>query len=249
MFLYHDLFITTTIAVLMGRTDPYPDLVVNRPKGSLLTSSNLLSLVMQIALTAAIQLGALLLLMLQPWYKPVNPIGDEVIIPCWEVTVIFSVSSFQYLILALAFSYGPPYRQPFYTNKLFLIALILLTAFSLVLTLLPIGPLADFFELMRINLDPFNYRFWEPQTNGSTRSDNDDSLFLFRGCLLLLVVLHAVVALFIENLVAENESCPPNTFRGPKNKYKMVELQILLDKDWPPLSHSSTHDLLALQTH
>ena len=84
MFLYHDLVITTTVAVLMGRTDPYPQLVVQRPKGSLLTSSNLLSLSMQIALTAAIQLAALLLLMLQPWYQPVRPLGDQVIIPCWE---------------------------------------------------------------------------------------------------------------------------------------------------------------------
>lgn len=111
MFLYHDLVVTTSVAVLMARTEPYGDLAAQRPKGSLLSSANLLSLAMQIALTAAIQLGALWLLMTQPWYEPVQPSGDEVIVPCWEVTVLFSVSSFQYLILALAFSYGPPYRQ------------------------------------------------------------------------------------------------------------------------------------------
>ncbi|EFX79100.1 hypothetical protein DAPPUDRAFT_53014, partial [Daphnia pulex] len=177
MFLYHDLFITTTVAVLMGHTEPYPHLVVHRPRGSLLTSSNMLSLVMQIALTAAIQLGALLLLMLQPWYTPVRPEGDEVIIPCWEVTVIFSISSFQYLILALAFSYGPPYRQPFYTNKLFLFAMMVLTAFSLVLTQRP--------------------------TNDPRNSE-------------------------------------------PKNKYKKVELELSLEKDWPPLGQASTSEILSL---
>ena len=249
MFLYHDLFITTTVAVLMGRTDPYPQLVVHRPKGSLLTSSNMLSLVMQISLTAAIQLGALLLLMLQPWYQPVRPEGDEVIIPCWEVTVIFSISSFQYLILALAFSYGPPYRQPFYTNKLFLLALIILTAFSLVLTVLPIGPLADFFEVMGINVDPFRW-YSDDQSIGATRTDDDDNMYLFRSCLILLVVLHLSVALYIENLVAENESIqrPPHDPRNsePKNKYKKVELDLAIEKEWPPLSQASTSEILSL---
>ena len=263
MFLYHDLFITTTVAVLMGRTDPYPQLVPQRPKGSLLTSSNLISLVMQIALTAAIQLGALLILMVQPWYRPVRPEGDEVVIPCWEVTVIFSVSSFQYLILALAFSYGPPYRQPFYTNRIFLLALIVLTTFSLVLTLLPIGPLADFFEVMRINLDPFIYTALWGGTDGdggiedvsAGRSDEDDNLYLFRGCLLLFVVLHAVVALYIESLVADNEALqrPPaelfqqnNSERGPKNRYKQIELDLAFDQDWPPISHATTNEILAI---
>ena len=209
----------------------------------------MLSLVMQISLTAAIQLGALLLLMLQPWYQPVRPEGDEVIIPCWEVTVIFSISSFQYLILALAFSYGPPYRQPFYTNKLFLLALIILTAFSVVLTVLPIGPLADFFEVMGINVDPFRW-YSDDQSIGATRTDDDDNMYLFRSCLILLVVLHLSVALYIENLVAENESIqrPPHDPRNsePKNKYKKVELDLAIEKEWPPLSQASTSEILSL---
>ena len=125
-----------------------------------------------------------------------------------------------------------------------------MTAFSLVLTLLPIGPLADFFELMRINLDPFDLRFWGPQSDSSTRSDDDDNLYLFRGCLLLLVLLHLVLALFIENLVENShQTGPSSSFRGSKNKYKMVETQIIEDKDWPPLSYSSTSEILALEAH
>lgn len=252
MFLYHDLFITTTVAVLMGRTAPYPDLVTQRPKGSLLTSSNLLSLVMQIALTAAIQLGALLILMLQPWYQPVRPEGDEVIIPCWEVTVIFSVSSFQYLILALAFSYGPPYRQPFYTNRLFLLSLIVLTAFTLVLVLLPVGPLADFFEVMRINLDPRIYALFSASDGvyEDNSDDQSDNLYLFRSCLLLFVVLHAVISFYIEHLVGENESMqrPPScaSQHGPKNKYKTVEMDLASDREWPPISHATTSEIFSL---
>lgn len=251
-FLYHDLFITTTVAVLMSRTDPYPHLVVHRPKGSLLAKSNLLSLAMQVALTAAIQLGALLMLMLQPWYRPVRPEGDVVIIPCWEVTVIFSISSFQYLILALAFSYGPPYRQPFYTNRLFLLSLIVLTAFSLVLTMLPIGPLASFFEVMGVSFDPFHAfdSYMKTSLVVGNRSDTDDDMYVFRGCLILFVILHTVLALFIEKLVADDESRNrvPNITNHAclKNKYKKVELDLAMAKDWPPISQACNTEILAV---
>lgn len=37
-------------------------------------------------------------------------------LPNYENTVVFSLSSFQYLILAAAVSKGAPFRQPLYTN-------------------------------------------------------------------------------------------------------------------------------------
>ncbi len=73
------------------------------------------------------------------WYSPLEDslVDEEERILCWETTVIFIVSSFQYLILAAVFSKGRPYRKPLYSNKPFLASLIILTLFSLVLTTYP----------------------------------------------------------------------------------------------------------------
>ncbi|GLG97387.1 Calcium-transporting ATPase sarcoplasmic/endoplasmic reticulum type [Gryllus bimaculatus] len=53
-FLYIDLVITTILAVVMGRTEPSPSLVVQRPLGSLLAPSNMFPLFLQLALVQTI---------------------------------------------------------------------------------------------------------------------------------------------------------------------------------------------------
>ena len=64
------------------------------------------------ALAASAQLAAMWLLERQVWFEPVPPSGpdQDVTTVCWENTVVFYVSSYQYLILATAFSRGAPFR-------------------------------------------------------------------------------------------------------------------------------------------
>ena len=77
-FLYIDLVITTTVAVLMGRTGPWHALVRERPPGSLVSGHNLLSVGLQILASLAGQLTAAIFLHSQDWYSPVTPQGDQV---------------------------------------------------------------------------------------------------------------------------------------------------------------------------
>ena len=148
-FLYIDLFITAIVAVLMGRTRPYDKLVAQRPSGSLISGPNLISVFAQILLSLFIQVGAYFYLTTRTWYEPVHPKSpsDEIIL-CWETTTIFCVSSFQYLILAVIFSKGPPYRKPFYTNIYFLSAVIVLAVFTVMITLYPGELLGRYLQLM-----------------------------------------------------------------------------------------------------
>ena len=148
-FLYIDLFITAIVAVLMGQTRPYDKLVAQRPSGSLISGPNLISVFAQILLSLIIQVGAYFYLTTMPWYEPVHPNAptDEIVL-CWETTTIFCVSAFQYLILAVIFSKGPPYRKPFYTNIYFFLAVIVLGVFTAMITLYPGEFLGKYLQLM-----------------------------------------------------------------------------------------------------
>ncbi|XP_006866405.1 PREDICTED: probable cation-transporting ATPase 13A2 [Chrysochloris asiatica] len=166
-FLAIDLAITTTVAVLMSRTGPALVLGRARPPGALLSLPVLGSLLLQVAMVAGVQLGGYFLAVSQPWFVPLNktvPAPDN--LPNYENTVVFSLSSFQYLILAAAVSKGAPFRQPLYTNVPFLVALAFLGCILAGLILVPgllQGPLAlrniadTCFKLLLLGLVAFNF--------------------------------------------------------------------------------------------
>ena len=60
-----------------------------------------------------------------PRYTPVNS-TSHVQITCHENVVLFSLSSFQYILLAVVFSQGAPYRVPVYRNSVYTVLLIII---------------------------------------------------------------------------------------------------------------------------
>ena len=153
-FLYIDLVITTTVAVLMGRTGPWSSLSPMRPPGSLVTGPTLASIAGQVAASAGGQLLATTYLHSRPWWSPLRPhTPEEEIVVSYDTTTVFMVSAYQYLSLAAVFSTGRPHRSPLYTNYLFLAALVTLAAATALLLLGPLAPftiladLAQFFQL------------------------------------------------------------------------------------------------------
>lgn len=66
-FLYLDLVITTSLAVVIGRSGPSDLLVKARPIARLISPGNLLPLILQIVFNFLIQLASLYYLYLQDW--------------------------------------------------------------------------------------------------------------------------------------------------------------------------------------
>ncbi|XP_030888743.1 cation-transporting ATPase 13A2 isoform X1 [Leptonychotes weddellii] len=211
-FLVIDLVITTTVAGLMSRTGPALVLGWARPPGALLSVPVLSSLLLQVTLVASVQLGGYFLTVAQPWFVPLNktvPAPDN--LPNYENTVVFSLSSFQYLILAAAVSKGAPFRRPLYTNVPFLVALALLGSVLVGLLLAP-GPLQGPLALRTI-------------------ADT-----CFKLLLLGLVAFNLVGAFMLESVL---DRCLPACLRrlrprrASKKRFKQLERE-LAEQPWPP---------------
>merc|ERR1719427_2025522 len=84
----------------------------------------------------------------QSWYVPFNVSTNEDILAGHENYAVFSISQFQYIILALVFSKGPPFRKSVYTNYWLIGSIIVTTAFSIVLTIAPPELVIEWFELV-----------------------------------------------------------------------------------------------------
>ncbi|KIO18837.1 hypothetical protein M407DRAFT_31518 [Tulasnella calospora MUT 4182] len=151
-FLYIDLFIIIPIAVFMGRTHAYPKIHPQSPTSSLVSKKVLSSIIAQVLITSAVQFWAFFWTRRQPWYKPPVPESgsDKLETVNYENTVLFLVSSFQYILVAAVFSIGPPYRKEIWTNSFLMFSIVALTAFSTVVLLFPPQAVALVLDLMDI---------------------------------------------------------------------------------------------------
>ncbi|XP_052083585.1 polyamine-transporting ATPase 13A3-like, partial [Mytilus californianus] len=230
-FLYIDLVITTSIAVLMGYTGAYRHLIAQQPQSSLIELSNLISIVGQVLLVLLFQLSAFFFLQSQKWYPSVMSKGskDADNVESWETTTIFLISSYQYITVAFCFSQGPPFRKPIYTNLPYLVTLMLLFSFSTFLLLLPQRPILNFFSVMALDEKPFMFR-----------------LFLF-----LFPVVHFILCGIFEYAITDNKitkklihKIKPEKLGPLHQKSVLKELEL---SDWPPVgqvTYSEEEDVL-----
>lgn len=218
-FLYIDLFTVTVVAIFMGYTGPSQELVPEKPLGNLLGAATMFSVFSQIFIVILFQVIAYFYLLQQLWFEPNKPSNEgKDNLVCWESTVIFYISSFQYLILCISYSPGKPFRKPLFTNVWLTVALLLLGAADLLMLLSPWSWLMDFMGIYH----------------------DSNKHMMFRVTLLLLVATNMVVSFSIERLVDSGSlkkcfqwvTCK----RVPKNKYKIVLQDMEADPTWPPVS-------------
>ncbi|CAB0036031.1 unnamed protein product [Trichogramma brassicae] len=166
-FLYIDLFVISSLAFFFGQTEALDeeDSPMHRrpPTDRLLNAETMLGLGSQMLLVGLFQCYSLWELRNEDWFVPfdanLNDALDEdaASAGCYENYTVFVVSSLQYVILAIVFSTGWPYRKPVWTNREFMISSIILSAFTVYLAIGPNAILADWFEL--VVPEEFNFKF------------------------------------------------------------------------------------------
>eukprot|EP00045_Choanoeca_perplexa_P013062 m.145896 g.145896 ORF g.145896 m.145896 type:complete len:1212 (+) comp16226_c0_seq2:210-3845(+) len=155
-YLYIDLVLILSLALFMADSDASPTLHHQRPPGSLVSPTILVSIVGQIALHVCAQVTILEIVKVQSWFVPLVPDPEVNNIRCFENTAVFLFSTYQYVAVAIAFTLGKPYRAPVLTNRRFVICVLVLLALNTVFVLTPTPFIRTTLELMQIPDDKFS---------------------------------------------------------------------------------------------
>ncbi|XP_077509717.1 polyamine-transporting ATPase anne boleyn isoform X2 [Amblyomma americanum] len=221
-FLYIDLFLITLFAALFGRTEPSPTLDKRPPPSSLMGVTPLTSILSQVTLVILAQTFGILALWKQHWYRPhvqFDGSGDEEELKCHDNFVVFAVSVFQYITLAVVFSRGYPYRKTILSNYMFMTSLVVMTAFTMYLVLQPAEVLVHAFEF-----------------------DINDVDVRFRALCIVIALGHFVVAYVLENYFVQGfvfKQLQLRFFSGTA-PYKELQEELKDQSPWTPLSRESS---------
>jgi magnesium-transporting ATPase (P-type) len=157
-FAYVDLVIIIPLAVSMNRLEATStNLHYATPTASLVSRRHLASLLTQLLICLAFQYLLVGALVSRPWYTPVSfsPASDN--IPWHLNTVLFSFSTFQYVLVALVFTSNAPHQRPIYTNAPFMAIASVVTAWNLLFLIYPTPAVAILMELVPL---PLSFRLF-----------------------------------------------------------------------------------------
>uniref|UniRef100_A0A671S3U7 Polyamine-transporting ATPase 13A3 n=1 Tax=Sinocyclocheilus anshuiensis TaxID=1608454 RepID=A0A671S3U7_9TELE len=171
-FLFIDLAIILLIVFTMSLNSAWKELVAQRPPSGLVSGPLLFSVLTQVLICLGFQIMAFLLIQNLDWYsKPdfyncsVPHHMDDFTNSTEEQTeerimndvntTLFFVSSFQYLIVAIVFSKGKPFRQPSYKNWPFVLSALILIVFLFFIMFFPIAEIDQFLEVRLFRIDLF----------------------------------------------------------------------------------------------
>ncbi|NXX85767.1 AT134 ATPase, partial [Urocolius indicus] len=254
-FLFQDLAITTVIGVTMSFTGAYPKLVPYRPPSQLISPPLLLSVVLNIIFSLSVQILGFLVVQEQPWYTKtdihsaclsMNSHMENSSSPSslglhgmrdgaqeqtdngyksYENTTVWLLSTINCLIVALVFSKGKPFRQPIYTNYVFVLVLIVQLGVCLFLMFADIDAL---YSKMDLVCTPT----------------------IWRISMVIMLAVTLAVSFLVEEAIIENRSLwllLKKTFQyHSKSRYKRLQRALELDSAWPPLNETTFSDSVAI---
>ncbi|XP_014205361.1 probable cation-transporting ATPase 13A3 [Copidosoma floridanum] len=215
-FFYVDVFVFVNFAFFFGKTEAYEKLAKTPPTSSLVSFTPLFSITVHTIIIAMFQLIAFHVVQQFSWYKAMVW-DDEYRYDCYENYSVFSLSTFQYIIIAIVFSMGKPYRLPIHTNKCLVLSIIVVTLANAYITL---DPAKWTIDLLELQMPP---------------------VYDWRYAIIVLVLVNGLVSIWFESFVVEyliQRKVGPRLYKPEKSKkeYVLVECELRREPDWPPIS-------------
>ncbi|XP_063597284.1 probable cation-transporting ATPase 13A4 [Penaeus indicus] len=216
-----DLVLATIPVLVMGYTGPTDRLVPRPPTRRILTFLPAASIFSFLIFQTIIYWLLLLYLRVQPWFVEFVP-PEQIEFeappkPSFENTELIIVNYYTYVICALVFSHGSPYRKPIYTNYI-------LTAYLLASTVLCI--FINFYKgEWMITL--LNFKVIPSAS--------------FSAMIFLVVIIYGAVTFMWEHwwlYGVIQERLMPWLARtcGPRSPHAKLEAELKDIKSWPPLT-------------
>ncbi|XP_047491812.1 probable cation-transporting ATPase 13A4 isoform X4 [Penaeus chinensis] len=216
-----DLVLATIPVLVMGYTGPTDRLVPRPPTRRILTFLPAASIFSFLIFQTIIYWLLLLYLRVQPWFVEFVP-PEQIEFeappkPSFENTELIIVNYYTYVICALVFSHGSPYRKPIYTNYI-------LTAYLLASTVLCI--FINFYKgEWMITL--LNFKVIPSAS--------------FSAMIFLVVIIYGAVTFIWEHFwlygVIQNRVMPwLERTCGPRSPHAKLEAELKDIKSWPPLT-------------
>ena len=158
-YLYIDLFLIIPIAVFMSWSKPYSKLCQKKPTANLISPKIIIPLLGNIFLIFMGQFLAWQIVKSKhyPWYIQPTPGADDQV-QSTDNTVLFFFSSFQYILVALMLTVGPPYREPATKNYPFIITVVCLLIISV--SLMTTKPTSWWGQLMDLTWMSTHVKVW-----------------------------------------------------------------------------------------
>ncbi|OWB65517.1 hypothetical protein B5S30_g843 [[Candida] boidinii] len=135
-FLFIDLFLIIPLAVFMSWSKPFPKLCIKRPTANLISPKIIIPLFGNILILLYFQLFIWNYVHThykdKDWYiKPIP--GDDDEVKSTDNTVLFLFGNFQYILIGILLTTGPPYREKISKNKPFLVTVLVTILISIFL--------------------------------------------------------------------------------------------------------------------
>lgn len=156
-FLYIDLALIIPIAVFMSWSKPYSMIDKKKPTANLISPKIIIPLLGDILVLLFGQLTIWYFIRGKhyPWYvKPVPGSDEEV--KSTDNTLLFFFGNYQYILIALMLTVGPPYRESAIKNKPFILTFLFTLVFSIALMI--IDPNSSFGDLMDLTWMSFDVK-------------------------------------------------------------------------------------------
>ncbi|XP_014228513.1 probable cation-transporting ATPase W08D2.5 [Trichogramma pretiosum] len=221
-FLYVDILLFVNFAFFFGKTEAYEGkLARTPPTSSLVSFTPLFSIAMHTVFIAVFELVAFYATQEFSWFTPFKP-EDEYRYDCYENYSVFSLSTFQYAMLAIVFSMGKPYRKSMFTNRWFCLSIFVLTLLNVYITIYPAKWVSD---ILKLQMPPaYDWRF----------------------AIVGLAVLNFVICLAFEAFIVDyviQKKIKPRLYKPEKSKKPFLRLEYELKEDhnWPPISNELPH--------